>query len=141
MGKTRKNWGLVIGGGGLVALLFAGCALKESPTTGAVVEEALPATTEVPGKWSAEALDTGKVDDGWIKDFKDSRLETLVEEAMENNPNDLYESIVLSMYFCKKAPAFSPFRPIPDEAEQGLKTTAIILQSINTAIENPKCYL
>jgi NodT family efflux transporter outer membrane factor (OMF) lipoprotein len=86
MGKTRKNRGLVLAYS-LVALLVSGCAVKEAPTADAVVEKALPDTTEVPGQWSAEALDTGKVDDGWIKSFNDSRLDALVAEAMENNPN------------------------------------------------------
>ena len=86
MGKILRIQGFVIAVG-LVVLFVTGCALKEAPTTGAVVEEALPATTEVPEEWSAEALDTGKVDDGWIENFNDPQLEALVAEAMENNPN------------------------------------------------------
>jgi NodT family efflux transporter outer membrane factor (OMF) lipoprotein len=59
------------------------------PTTKEVVKEALPETTEIPqeGFKAAEDVDTGEVDDGWIKTFNDPELEVLVDEALRNNLN------------------------------------------------------
>jgi NodT family efflux transporter outer membrane factor (OMF) lipoprotein len=56
------------------------------PTTEEVLKEALPKTTEIPeGFKAAEFVDTGEVDDGWIKSFGDAELVELVDEAMRNN--------------------------------------------------------
>ncbi|MEE8525529.1 MAG: efflux transporter outer membrane subunit [Thermoanaerobaculia bacterium] len=74
-------------GSGLLALLVASCATAPAPTTREVVETALPETTRVPEVWSAEAEDSGYVDDGWIASFDDQQLEALVEQALANNPN------------------------------------------------------
>jgi NodT family efflux transporter outer membrane factor (OMF) lipoprotein len=58
------------------------------PTTEEVISEALPETTEIPEEFkAAEFVDTGEVDDGWIKSFNDPELEKLVEEALQNNLN------------------------------------------------------
>ena len=71
----------------ILLLLLAGCAVQQPPETPEVVAEALPETTEVPADWSAEAQDTGEVDDGWLADFGDARLEALAAEALDNNLN------------------------------------------------------
>jgi len=69
------------------ALMLTGCAVKKPPETSVVVAEALPETTEVPDDWSAEAEDTGEVDDGWLSSFGDPQLQALAEEALANNLN------------------------------------------------------
>jgi multidrug efflux system outer membrane protein len=70
-------------------VFFPACkSAAPPPTTEEVLEEALPETTEVPeGFKAAEFVDTGAVDDGWIKNFNDPELEKLVDEAMRNNLN------------------------------------------------------
>ena len=71
----------------LLALFLSSCATAPAPSTPEVVEGALPETTRIPEQWSAEAEDSGYVDDGWIAGFNDPQLEALVEEALANNPN------------------------------------------------------
>ena len=77
-----------------VVLLFAAvgvslsaCALQQAPTQSEIADEALPSSTEIPPEWSADAADSGKVDDGWIAAFGDEQLEALVEEMLQNNLN------------------------------------------------------
>jgi NodT family efflux transporter outer membrane factor (OMF) lipoprotein len=72
----------------IVALVsvFVSCASKPSPTTEEVVEQAMPQETEIPDNWAALAEKAGSVDDGWLKNFKDPKLEALVEEALDQNP-------------------------------------------------------
>jgi multidrug efflux system outer membrane protein len=72
-------------------LIVSSCATpKPAPTTEAIVEEALPETTEIAesfGKvpsWS-ETIAQGTVKDGWLKTFEDPGLEKIVAEALENN--------------------------------------------------------
>jgi NodT family efflux transporter outer membrane factor (OMF) lipoprotein len=67
------------------AILMGGCA-GNTPSA----EEAKAANTEKmkpldePARWS-DAVDSGKVNGGWLKSFNDPILEKLVAEAMENN--------------------------------------------------------
>lgn len=69
----------------LTTLLLASCAIKEAPDTAAIMTEALP-ETEIPAQLGGEeVVDSGKVDDGWIRTFGDPQLVTLVEEAIRNN--------------------------------------------------------
>ena len=79
----EARWHLVIG---FTVLAVAGCALKQPPAQEEMVAAALP-TVEVPAEWSAEDLDVGLVDNGWIETFDDSRLVELVDEAMANSPD------------------------------------------------------
>ena len=58
----------------ILLLLLAGCSVQQPPETPELVAEALPETTEVPAEWSAEAEDSGEVDDGWLAGFGDPRL-------------------------------------------------------------------
>lgn len=77
------RWRLTVESG--LVLLALGCATAPAPETPEILEEALPESTEIPEEWSAEAEDTGYVDDGWIASFGDARLEALVDEALANN--------------------------------------------------------
>ena len=67
-------------------LLLFGCAVKQPPPSEEVLESTLPETTQVPEEWVAP-VDSGKVDDGWLHNFNDPRLEALVAEVLENNQN------------------------------------------------------
>jgi multidrug efflux system outer membrane protein len=64
--------------------VLSGCALKTPLTQSEVVEQALPATTQIPSAWQAEAR-AGPVADGWLKSFQDPLLEAIVAEAIANN--------------------------------------------------------
>jgi NodT family efflux transporter outer membrane factor (OMF) lipoprotein len=70
-------------------ICLSGCkSAAPPPTAEDVIAEALPETTEIPEEFkAAEFVDTGEVDDGWIKSFNDPELEKLVEEALQNNLN------------------------------------------------------
>ena len=68
------------------AVFIGGCATKQSPETEEIVDQALPASTEIAEQFGG-AADTGEVDDGWIYTFGDPQLEALVLEAIRNNPN------------------------------------------------------
>jgi NodT family efflux transporter outer membrane factor (OMF) lipoprotein len=61
--------------------------VQQAPTQSEIADEALPSSTEIPPEWSADAADSGKVDDGWIAAFGDEQLEALVEEMLQNNLN------------------------------------------------------
>ena len=67
--------------------VLAGCSVRTPPETPQVVEEALPETTVIPAEFSAEVVDSGEVDDGWLYGFGDAQLEALAGEALANNLN------------------------------------------------------
>ncbi len=73
----------------VAALMPFGCRhAAPPPQTEAVTEKALPETTKIPEEFkAAEEVDTGEVDDGWIKSFGDHELVKLVDEALKNNLN------------------------------------------------------
>lgn len=79
----EARWYLVVS---FTFLTITGCAVKQPPAQEEMVEAALP-TVEVPAEWSAEDLDVGLVDNGWIETFDDSKLVELVDEAMANSPD------------------------------------------------------
>jgi outer membrane protein TolC len=70
-------------------VLPLGCkSAAPPPPREEVVREALPETTEIPDEFkAAKDVDTGQVDDGWIRGFGDPQLEALVDEALHNNLN------------------------------------------------------
>lgn len=65
--------------------LAAGCALSPSPERQGLDREAFGAMVP-PGAWAAADTDLAVVD-GWLTDFDDPRLATLVEEAVAGNPD------------------------------------------------------
>jgi len=85
--KNQYNTLNVLLAVGLACLLIAGCKVNQPPPTDDLLTTALPETTVIPDQWAADALDTGKVDDGWVETFNDPRLNSLVAEAMTNNIN------------------------------------------------------
>lgn len=69
----------------LALLVSTGCKRNydQSEATAAVSEE----KTLAPDEWSSNIKDSGKVKDGWIADFNDPMLDSLVAESMKNNPS------------------------------------------------------
>lgn len=67
-------------------LALSGCATDQPPPPEAVIAGVLPDSTQISEDWSGPA-DAGEVDDGWLMNFKDKRLEALVEEVLANNQN------------------------------------------------------
>ena len=65
-------WGCVLG-----LILLAACATTTPPKTAEVVDEALPATTEIRDEWAAGGEDSGRVDDVWIATLGDPMLDEL----------------------------------------------------------------
>jgi len=63
---------------------LVGCALKEPPTHTDTVDQALPAGTEIPAAWKADAVGD-PVQDDWLKSFNDPVLDAIVAEAIANN--------------------------------------------------------
>lgn len=68
------------------AVGLAGCALKAPPTPAEIVTQALPASTQVPGGWQADARG-GEVSNDWLKLFNDPALQAIVNEAIAHNPD------------------------------------------------------
>jgi multidrug efflux system outer membrane protein len=79
----RHGWRLSLVAG---AVVVAGCALKEPPTHSAVVKQALPQGTRIPGTWRAGDR-AGEVGNGWVAQFNDPALRAIVDEAIAHNPD------------------------------------------------------
>src|SRR5262245_61290683 len=75
-----------------VLAALAACALPEPPKSEQVKAESLPNVT-VPGAWTAsgatsgEITTSGSVANSWLATFADQRLNALVAEAMNHNPD------------------------------------------------------
>lgn len=68
------------------ALAFSGCALQPTPSGEEMTDAALPPGAAIPLKWSAGG-NSGSVSHGWLKTFKDRRLNQIVAEGIAHNPN------------------------------------------------------
>ena len=71
---------------GALGLSLCGCALHKPPPHPTIVDQALPKATPLPPVWTSSS-NSGKVDDGWLKSFRDAGLEEVVSEAIANNLN------------------------------------------------------
>lgn len=60
------------------------CALVPEPSPQRTQAEAL-SNARIPDEWQAEATAAGTVDDGWLTQFNDPRLEALIAEALRFN--------------------------------------------------------
>ncbi|HXV10569.1 MAG TPA: TolC family protein [Burkholderiales bacterium] len=69
-----------------LVVALAGCALKAPPAPEELRPQALPNLT-VPGQWVEKGGAAGAVVKGWLAAFDDPRLDALVREAIENNPD------------------------------------------------------
>jgi NodT family efflux transporter outer membrane factor (OMF) lipoprotein len=70
----------------VAAALAAGCALLTPPGKDEMRAEALP-NLKAPAGWAAKGGADGAVASGWLAAFDDRRLEALVREAIEYNPD------------------------------------------------------
>lgn len=66
------------------AVLAAGCALTDPPTTDRNRADALP-NVALPSSWTGADTPAGAVADGWLAGFADPALEALVAEAQAYN--------------------------------------------------------
>ena len=60
-------------------LLVVGCAVRQPP------EPAMPASVDVPDRWSAPSEASPELPTAWLSEFGDPRLEAIVDEALEHN--------------------------------------------------------
>ena len=70
----------------LAAIVPAGCTLKSPPERADVQAQALPGV-QAPDSWRSGASPADTVEDAWLADFADPRLDALVAEALANNPD------------------------------------------------------
>jgi outer membrane protein TolC len=70
----------------LAAIVPAGCALKSPPERADVQAQALPGVKS-PEDWQSNGAATGPVEDAWLAEFADPRLDALVAEALAHNPD------------------------------------------------------
>jgi len=70
---------------GAVALMLSGCAHNVVPTK-ALTDEVKATGPQAPSHFKSSYLG-GRVQDGWLRSFRDPTLNTLVKEAQKNNPN------------------------------------------------------
>jgi NodT family efflux transporter outer membrane factor (OMF) lipoprotein len=80
MGPVRRL------GSVLIAAALSGCALKSPPERAEVVKQALP-NVQVPAAWTSQGGAVGVIADKWLAGFNDPQLDTLVQEALANNPD------------------------------------------------------
>jgi outer membrane protein, multidrug efflux system len=68
---------------GLVAMIAAGCVLKDPPDAAAIKAQMLPAIE--PPQWTAPGAGAGDVSGNWLATFNDERLTAAVAEAIAHN--------------------------------------------------------
>ena len=65
-------------------LSMAACAPLQGPSQSELVDQALPATTNISLEWD-KVISEGAVKSGWLATFGDEQLENIVVEVLENN--------------------------------------------------------
>ncbi|WP_320172498.1 TolC family protein [Maridesulfovibrio sp.] len=80
---NRKQQLLLLAIGAFLIL----CGCKRDYTHAEATASVNGTGQSAPEDWTAGVKDTGQVRDGWIKNFHDIELDSLVDEAMKNNPN------------------------------------------------------
>ena len=68
----------------VLAALLGGCALKEAPTRPEILEQAFPATIDIPPAWRA-GQQPDAVPGDWLALFNDPALAAVIAEAMAHN--------------------------------------------------------
>ncbi len=69
----------------LMAILFAGCRTKSPPSHAEIQQQALP-NIILTNAWKAGGI-TNAIQDNWLATFNDEQLNSLVREALTNNPD------------------------------------------------------
>ncbi|SLN61007.1 Outer membrane protein OprM precursor [Roseovarius albus] len=80
----RGNFGRMISAC-LALTILLGCELATPPSDDELLQEALPASTTVPSKWSASGVPTTAVKGNWVATFRDPNMTKLVQEGLQNN--------------------------------------------------------
>lgn len=70
---------------GLAMLTLAGCELATPQTDAELLQDALPASTTIPAKWSTSGVPTTAVKGGWVGSFRDQQMAGLIQEGLLNN--------------------------------------------------------
>ncbi|SDU39093.1 efflux transporter, outer membrane factor (OMF) lipoprotein, NodT family [Pseudomonas pohangensis] len=77
-----------------VLLLLLGGCLSEPPQRDVILDQALPATPQMPAQWLGNAQATRispqalqMAGNGWLDAFADPQLNSVVQAALENNPD------------------------------------------------------
>ncbi len=70
----------------LFVAALAGCVLQAPPKAEDIRPQALPNLT-LPEQWSEKGGAAGAVANGWLVEFKDPNLDSLVREAIASNPD------------------------------------------------------
>jgi len=124
-----------------LVLSLVGCAVPlTGPSHEDIVKEALPETVNIGQTWSKEAA-IGSVENGWLTTFKDEKLEKLVDEALQNNPELIAAKANLesAAFFAKHAGA----QVLPDvnvgggvqNTKRGSKSSTGTGVSLNVGLE------
>ena len=80
LNKTSSSFFVVL------VLSLVGCAVPlKGPSHEEVVKQALPEMLEPGLQWS-QMNPLGSVKDGWLATFEDEKLEQLIDEVLQNNP-------------------------------------------------------
>lgn len=69
----------------MAALLLGACDIAPAPQKDALLDEALPQSTDIPAAWSSAGANQSVVGDHWVASFRDPKLTALVDEAIANN--------------------------------------------------------
>ncbi|QOL27182.1 efflux transporter outer membrane subunit [Thalassotalea sp. LPB0316] len=66
-----------------------GCEVNQPPVKEDMYKQVMPETNQAPASQYSEIANAaiGEVQDGWLKNFNDPKLEAIVEEAIRNNLN------------------------------------------------------
>jgi outer membrane protein TolC len=70
----------------LAPCFLAGCALTRAPRHLQVLAKSLPNSVNIPPVWSSNT-NSDAVNNDWLKSFNDRKLDAVVAEAIQNNPN------------------------------------------------------
>lgn len=76
----------VYAGSALILASIFGCAsMKEPPSSQEMVKLSLSEQTEIAERWKNSLTKVDRVENGWIRSFKDPALEALIDEVIQNN--------------------------------------------------------
>lgn len=89
---------------------LSGCVVAPPPTQQEVLAQAVPASGQPPGNWTAPH-DGGSVATGWVSAFRDKRLNALVSEALANNTDLKIAAAQVELAQAALALAGSPLFP------------------------------
>ncbi len=70
----------------LALCLMSGCALNNPPGAADIQQNSM-SNARIPSEWTADKVDAGTVQTGWLDSFNDPALQALVDEAIAYNAN------------------------------------------------------